>query len=288
MSKILVTGATGHLGSTVINTLSAHLPADQISVITRKEDQRQSLQSKGYTAHLADYDDSNSLQQAMTGIDTVLLVSAGDQGNRIQQHKNVIDAARQAGVRSVAYTSRSLKDRYTLANPLMKDHFETEDYLQASGLTYTLFRNALYLDVLPLFLGQDALTTGIFLPAGDGQVAYALREEMAEGIANVLLAQHAENKTYTFTGNQAYSFYDVAAALSTLTGKRLAYTPLTTSEFTERLQQRNMPPPVIKKIVDFNTDIEQNQESQVTDHLEKILGRKPATLENGLKKLFAL
>lgn len=288
MKKILVTGATGQLGSAVIEQLLKRLPSGQISIITRKEEKRASFEAKGFNAFLGDYDDNTSLEKAMLEVDTVLLISAGDQGDRMQEHRNVIDAAVNVGVPNMAYTSRSLKDRTTLANKLMTDHFETEDYIKESGLKYTIFRNVLYMDVIPLFVGNQVFERGIFQPAGDGRVAFALRQEMGEAMANVILNEACANKTYQFTGTETYSFYDVATALTELSGKEVAYTPVEIAEFEKMMAGKGLPQPMVKKIIDFNTDIKNNQEAEVTSDLENKLGRKPASLKEGLKILFHL
>jgi NAD(P)H dehydrogenase (quinone) len=289
MNKILVTGATGHLGSAVIETLLKKIPSTQISVITRKEEKRKEFQAKGFNAWLGSYDDVISLEKAMAGVDTVLLISAGDEGDRMQEHKNVVDTAKKMGVACIAYTSRCLHDRTTLANKLMVEHFETEDYIKASGLTYTFFRNILYMDAIPQFIGgKVALERGIFLPAGDGKVAFALRSEMGEAMANVLLSGDCNNKIYNFTGDKVYSFYDIAAALTELSGKEVKYTAVVESTFTGMMKQRNLPEQVIQKIVGFITDIKHNQEADIYSDLENTLGRKPTSLKDGLKQLFEL
>ena len=289
MNKILVTGATGHLGSAVIETFLKQIPSNQISILTRKEDKQADFQANGFNAFLGSYENTEALEKAMQGIDKVLLISSGDQGDRMQEHKNVIDAARKSGVKHVAYTSRCLTDRKTLVNQLMAEHFETEDYIINSGLEYTFFRNILYMDAIPQFIGgTSALEKGIFLPAGEGKVSFALRSEMGEAMANVLLNTSGENKVYNFTGSTTYSFYDVAAALTQLTGKEVKYNPIETATFEVLMTQRNIPEPVIKKIVDFITDIRNNQEAAVYDDLESLLGRKPTGLKDGLKILFDL
>jgi NAD(P)H dehydrogenase (quinone) len=201
---------------------------------------------------------------------------------------NVVDAARQAGVQCLAYTGRALKDPRTLTNELMKRHFQTEDYIKASGLPYVFFRNVLYLDALLQFLGPQVLTTGIHLPAGSGKVAYALRSEMGEAIANVLLASNCDHKIYSFTGSEAYSFFDVATALARLFGKPVDYTPLETADFEGQLQARGVPAFRIPLIVGFMTDIRNGQEAAVSTDLEQALGRKPMSLQDGLKGLFNL
>lgn len=201
----------------------------------------------------------------------------------------MVDTAKKMGVTGIAYTSRCLRDRNTLINQLMVEHFETEDYIKASGLKYTFFRNILYMDVIPQFIGgKMALEKGIFQPAGDGKVAFALRSEMGEAMANVLLNQAWDNKIYNFTGDKLYSFYDIATALSELSGNDVKYTDIDEATFTGMMKQRNLPEPVITKILGFVTDIKNNQEANVYDDLEVELGRKPTGLKEGLKILFEL
>jgi NAD(P)H dehydrogenase (quinone) len=287
--QILVTGATGHLGSAVIQTLLKKISSNQISIITRKEEKQLEFEARGFNAHLGNYDDVIALEKAMQGVDTVLLISSGDQGDRMQEHKNVIDTAVKMGVKNIAYTSRCLSNRNALVNKLMVEHFETEDYIKASGMQYTFFRNILYMDTIPIFVGGKAvLEGGIFLPAGDGKVAFALRKEMGEAMANVLLEPHTSNKIYNFTGNEAYSFYDVASALTDLSSKAVKYTDIEEKVFSEMLKQRNLSEQVIKRSCGFIADIKQNQEATITNDLETKLGREPTNLLDGLRILFGL
>jgi NAD(P)H dehydrogenase (quinone) len=287
--EILITGATGNLGSAVIEQLSKTISTNQIAIITRKEEKRIEFEAKGFNAFLGSYDNVVSLEKAMNGIDTVLLISSGDQGDRMQEHKNVIDTAKKMGVKHIAYTSRCLRDRTTLVNKLMIEHFETEDYIIASGMQYTFFRNILYMDAIPQFIGGNiALERGIFLPAGNGKVAFALRSEMGEAMANVLLKNDVRNKIYNFTGDNVYSFNDIATTLTELTGKEVKYTDVDATAFAGMMKQRNLPDAVIQKIVDFITDIKYNQEADIYKDLENLLGRKPTGLKEGLKMLFAL
>jgi NAD(P)H dehydrogenase (quinone) len=287
--KILVTGATGHLGSAVIKQLLKHIAANQISIITRNEEKRAEFEAKGFNAFLGNYDDIISLQNAMDGVDTVLFISGGDQGDMMQEHRNIVEAAKNTGVKRIAYTSRCLHDRTTLVNQLMVRHFDTEDYIIKSGLKHIFFRNILYMDTIPQFIGgAGALDRGIFLPAGDGVVSYALRSEMGEAMANVLLKVSTGNKIYNFTGNTLYSFNDIATALSELTSKEVKYTDVDATAFAGMMKQRNLPDAVIHKILDFITDIKHNQEADIYSDLENMLGRKPTGLKDGLKTLFEL
>ncbi|HEX8427349.1 SDR family oxidoreductase [Hymenobacter sp.] len=285
---ILVTGATGQLGRAVLQTLIGKTAPNQLAALVRDADKAADLLAQGVDIRVGNYGDCASLEQAMQGITKVLLISGGGERDALQQHYNVVDAAQKAGVQCLAYTSRALKDPSTLANQLMERHFQTEEYIKASGLPYVFFRNILYMDVLPQFMGPRVLTTGINLPAGQGKVAYALRSEMGEAIAKVLLESSCDNRTYFLTGSQAYSFYDVATALSSLSGKPVGYTPVGTAEFEKALKDRGVPEPVIQRISPFMTDIKNGQEEDVSSNLEQLLGRKPTALTEGLRTLFNL
>lgn len=288
MKQILVTGATGELGTSVIETLLKTMKAENISVLTRKKERKTEFEQKGLKAFVGQYSDVDSLEKAMENVDTVLLISSGDQGDRMQEHRNVIDTAKKKGVQNIAYTSRSLKDKNTLVNKLMIEHFLTEDYIKQSGLKYIIFRNALYMDVLPLFVGKNVFEKGIIQAAGNGKVAYALKTEQAEAMANVLITENFENQTFNFTADDAYSFYDVATALTELSNKEVIYKTIEVELFKKIMLDNGIPEPIVKKIVDFNLDIKNGQEATVTNELQHYLGRKPTNLKEGLKLLFNL
>lgn len=287
IAMILVTGATGTLGGKVIETLLLkNVPAAQIVALVRDENKAASLKEKGITIRIGDYDDKLSLDGAMKGIDKVLLVSGGNVTNGLEQHQNVVDAAKKAGVKCLAYTSHCLRDRTTLVNEIMLTHFQTEDYIIASGLNYILFRNILYMDSMAVFmLGKNVLETGINLPAGNGSVSYALRSDQAEAIGNVLAGEDCSNRIYHFTGSRAYSFYDVATALSELSGKPITYTPVDRDIYQIKAKEQGVPEYAIKAMVSFTTDIENGQGNTVSTDLEEALGRKPVDLKAGLKLL---
>lgn len=288
LMKILLTGATGALGSAVLDQLRQTWYPSEIAVLSRNPEKRDALAAEGFRAHLGDYDDPAGLRRAMVDVPTVLLIAAGDQGNRLQQHSNVIEAAVASGVRCVAYTSRSLRDRATLENTLMEEHFATEDYLKRSGLNYTIFRNALYMDVIPIFAGPRVFEVGIRQPAGEGRVAYALRRELGEAMANVLVREACSNRTYHFSGERSASFHEIAAVLTELSGREVRYEPLAADAFTDLMLANGMPAPGVKKIIAFNGDIRNGQEAQTSDELARWLGRSPTPLRQGLQELFDL
>lgn len=284
---ILVTGATGQLGTAVIRRLGQIMPASQIAAFVRDEAKAASLIQQGVSLCVGTYDDTDALDHAMQGIKTVLLIAGTDEENRVRQHQHVVDAARKAGVQRIAYTSRALKDPATLVNQLMNGHFQTEDYIKASGLPYTLFQNILYMDAIPQFVGGDAVfERGIYVPAGQGRVALALRSEMGEAIANALAATDEGNRTYQLTGSESYSFYDIAAALTALSSRSVTYTPAEPATFETQLIGRGLPEVVARRITGFITDIANGQEDIISPDLETLLGRKPTALNEGLALLY--
>jgi NAD(P)H dehydrogenase (quinone) len=286
---ILITGATGQLGTGVIEQLLKNIPSSQIAGLVRDESKAAYLKAKGVGIRIGDYDDLDALEQAMQDIDKVLLIAGTDEEKRLQQHKNVMDAARKAGVKCVAFTSRTLNDKGKLVNRLMDSYFDTEDYLKASGLDYAIFRNVLYMDTLPQFVGGGKVfESGIYVPAGEGKVPFALRSEMGEGIANVLAMGDCQNRTYEFTGSETYTFQDIAATLTELSGKDVTYTSPEKVDFEAQMKERGLPDVMIERITGFISDIKNGQESEVSPDLENALGRKPATLKVGLKNLFKL
>jgi NAD(P)H dehydrogenase (quinone) len=285
---ILVTGATGQLGSSVIEQLLKNTSADNIAALVRDEHKAAHLKDAGVDIRVGDYDDTSSLEKAMQGVTRVLLIAGTNEERRVQQHQSVVEAAKRAGVAGIAYTSRTLKDRSTMVNKLMEGHFQTEDLFKASGLPYAIFRNVLYMDTLPQFVGEKVFETGIVVPAGQGRVAFALRSDMGEAIANSLLAGGWNQRIYHLTGSESYSFDDVAAALTHLSGREVSYKPADISAFETQMLERGTPEIVTQRVIGFMTDIKNGQEDEISLDLEQLLGRKPTLLEAGLKMLFKL
>jgi NAD(P)H dehydrogenase (quinone) len=285
---ILITGATGHLGAATVTHLLNKTNTANIVALARNEEKAKTLRDKGVEVRIGDFDDTASLDKAMQGIEKVLLVSTIDH-NRFQQHKNVVDAAKRAGVRHIVYTSVSMKDLSTSAIAgLMESHFQTEDYIKDSGLPFTILRNTLYTDGIPFFAGEQVFETGIYFPAGNGSVPFALRDEMGEATANVLLQDGHENKTYSVTGSKLYSYEDVASELSALSGKTITYAQANTAEYINKLKQTGMPEYLVDMLSGFGTDIKNKQFETVHNDLETLLGRKPASLKEGLKLIYNL
>ena len=289
---ILVTGATGHLGRVVIEHLLKRRDPGQVAAFVRDAGKAADLRARGVDVRVGDYDDVASLDGAMRGVEKVLLISGTerDEERGLRQHGNVVDAAGRAGARFIAYTGRAMRDPGALENTLMRRHFQTEDLIRASGLAYALFRNALYFETLTYYIGRPGGTfeTDIRLPAGRGKVAYALRSELGEAIANALHRDGGEDRVYTLTAGEAWSFDDVARALGELSGKPVTYTPTDRAAYEAEMQARGVPGPMARLFYGFYCDIRDGQVDEVTPELEGLLGRKPASLKAGLKSLFHL
>lgn len=285
---ILVTGATGQLGSAIIAQLLAKTPASNIAALARNEQKAAILREKGIHVRIADFDDAHSLDTAFEGIEKILLISTVDP-NRFEQHKNVVDAAKKAGVKHIGYTSVTLNSLEDSAiKPLMESHFQTENYIIESGLSYTFFRNSLYADIIPLFAGAGATENGVRVPGGSGKVAYALRREMGEAIANALAGHGHENKSYLITGAARYSFADIAAALSELSGKDVAFEDVDADDFAQGLAQSGAPESLVWLVTGFVADIKAGNFDTESDDLERLLGRKPAGLKQALREIYNL
>lgn len=285
---ILVTGATGQLGAAVVDRLLER-GGQQVAALVRDEHKAAGLADRGVDLRLGDYDDTDALARAMVGIDRVLLVAGNQPGARVQQHQNVIDAAHEAGVSLFGFASRSLRDIGASENTLMGDYFETEERIRRSGLPHLLFRNALYLDTVPIYVGGvRGLQRGIRLPAGEGRVAYALRREMGEALANALIDHTGPDHTYVVAAPRAYGFDDVAVALSEITGTPVAYTQVTDDEYVADALASGLAESVARRILGFYADIRDDQLSETSDDLETLLGRAPASLPAGLAEVFAL
>lgn len=285
---ILVTGATGQLGGIVVENLLKTTPASEIAVLVRDENKATDLKAKGVEIRVGSYTDKASLTTALQGIEKVLLISSNDFNDRIGQHKNVIDAAKNAGVKHIFYTGVTMKDIETSPlKPLLADHFQTEDYIKESGLTYTFLQNSLYFEVIPMFVGAGVLETGIFFPAGEGKVAFASRQDLGEATATILSTEGHENKTYNLTGSQAYSFAEIAEELSNLTGKTIAYTSPEPAAFEGMLKQFGLPEGIILMSVLFAAGMKNDDFSSPSGALEQFLGRKTTDLKTFLHASYA-
>lgn len=284
---ILVTGATGNLGGHVVEHLKQHLTLDQFAVLARSLAKAQSLIEQGINVRVGDFNQPESLAEAFKGVRKLLLISTMEM-NRLDQHKVVVDAAKQAGVEHIIYTGLSIQNIETSAvKDLMISHFQTEDYIRASDLSYTFLRNTMYAEAIPQIIGEYAVKTGIALSGGTGRVPYATRAELAEAAANVLLQQGHENQTYELVGSHAYSYQDIADILGKISNSKVEYQDLYAETYRELLVKLGLPEFLVYLTHGTVLDIEQHQYEVHSKDLEKLLGRKTAPLEDYLSQVYA-
>lgn len=285
---ILVTGATGQLGSSVISQLNKVSSKDQFAIFARDEKKAIKYKEQGIEVRLGDFNQISSLGHAFEGITKLLLISTME-FNRFEQHKNVIDAAKIAGVKHIIYTGLAIQDIETSnVKDLMQSHFDTEKYIQASGLDFTFVRNTMYTDAIPQIIGEAVFDTGIYLSGGDGKVPYTLRREMGEAIANILVQDNHENKTYNITGDVAYSYADIAQTLGELSHKKIDYIDLDETVYEQFLIDLHLPEFLVYLTKGTVVDIKQHQYEVNNSDLKTLLGRPPLDLKSALKELYKL
>jgi NAD(P)H dehydrogenase (quinone) len=242
MSKILVTGASGHLGKAVVNELLRKADVSTISVLVRDPAKVEDLRDKGVNIIQADYNDFESLVSAFKSIDKLYFVSSSDVANRMPQHENVLKAALEAGVGHIIYTSaqRKSEDGSSPISFVGDAHWKTDELIKLSGLKYTILKHGLYSDILPLFIGDQVVATGtIFLPAAAGKTSFVSRQDLAVAGANIITTDGHTNKIYEFGGPVGYSFADIAGILSDLSGKTIQYASRVPPLFVWPLQREN-------------------------------------------------
>lgn len=274
----------------MVANLLKKIPASQVAVLVRDPAKAASLKAQGVNIRVGEYDNLDSLVAAFTGIDQLVFVSGNDIVNRATQQANVVTAAIKARVKHILYTSIQRKNE-TAASPIAfvtKTHLDTEKALKESGITYTILKNTIYADMLPIFIGEKVLETGvIFQPAGEGKTPFALRTDMAEAAANILTGYGHENKVYEITGNQALSYGEIAALISEISGKKVSYVSPGQEVFKKELSAAGVPDQYIGLFAGFGEGIRQGEFDHTDPALENLLGRKPTSVREYLKTIYS-
>jgi NAD(P)H dehydrogenase (quinone) len=273
---IVVTGAAGKLGHHVIEGLLQKVSADQIVAAVRNIEKSSDLAAMGVQLRQADYSRPETLASAFAGAEKVLLISSNEVGVRVAQHKAVIDAAKTAKVKLVAYTSILRADTSTLA--LAAEHLATEEILRSSGLSFVLLRNSWYLENHTEALGP-ALQHGVILGAAkDGRFAAASRADYGFAAATVLTGEGHENKGYELAGDQPYTLSELAAEVSKSAGVSVAYKNVTQSEYETALVGFGLPAPVAAILADSDAGAAKGELDSKDRDLHALLGRATTSL----------
>jgi len=291
MSKILITGATGQLGKAVIESLIKKVAVSELAVLVRDASKAENLKAQGVEVRIGDYNDESSLVNAFTGIDKLFFVSGNDIANRLLQHENVIKAARKAGVKHVIYTSifRKNESENSPLGIVSDSHLQTEKWLKESGLPFTILKNSIYTDILPMFIGEQVVETGtIFFPAGDGKISFATRQDMAETIAAILTSEGHTNKEYDIINSETITFAEVATILSEIVGKPISYLSPTQSEYTQALSSAGVPMEYVRMFAGFAEAFKQQEFDQTNNLIETLSGKKPISAKEFLTKFYSV
>ena len=272
--KILVTGATGKLGSKVVKSLLKSLPASQLAVSVRNPEKAKGLLDPGVEVRHGDFDHPETLDIAFAEIDRLLIISTdGDNETRIRQHINAVQAAQRAGVKYIAYTS--LVNAAESKNLFAPTHTATEAAIIETGIPYTFLRNNWYLEN-EISSIQGAMSGAPWITsAGEGKVGWALQQDYADAAANVLAGSSHENTVYELSG-PLLSQEELVSALQLVLGKQISVQQVGDEKYAEIMKEFGLPDFAIPIVVGIQESI-RNGSLDVTSHdLEKLLGR-PAT-----------
>ena len=277
--SIVVTGATGQLGRLVVEALlDRGVPAGEVVATGRRTEVLDDLAGRGVVVRRADFADPASLRAAFAGAEKVLLVSGSEVGRRVEQHGNVIAAARDAGVQLIAYTSITRADTSTLL--LAAEHRATEQLLSEAGLTTVLLRNSWYLEnytaQLPVYLQH-----GIAGAAGTGRVSAATRADYAQAAAAVLATDGHAGAVYEL-GGEPFSMEELARTVSGATGRTIHYTDLPVEQFQQVLVGAGLPEPLATTYADADRGIADGELLVEGSDLEELIGRAPTPLADAV------
>jgi NAD(P)H dehydrogenase (quinone) len=270
--KILVTGASGQLGRLVVDALLTTVAASQIAVTVRHAGAATDLARRGIQVFEADYEQPAALDKAFAGIDRLLLISSNALGQRVAQHRNVVAAAKTAGVRLLAYTSVLHADTSKLG--LADEHLQTETELRQSGVPFVLLRNGWYTEnyaaSIPSALAHNALLGS----AGDRRIASAARADYAAAAATVLTSQADQaGRVYELAGDDAYTLTQFAAEISKQSGQTVSYHNLPEAEFKAVLVAAGLPEPLAALLSDSDMAASQGALFDDQRQLSKLIGR---------------
>jgi NAD(P)H dehydrogenase (quinone) len=290
---ILVTGAIGNFGSAAItHLLKKGVPASEIAALVRNMENTGPLEKLGVDLRIGNYNDVDSMVKGFAGIEQLLLVSSSDRGaieNRTKHHINAITAAREANVRHITYTSFIRKEGHekSAIAGFQNSHFETEQFLKDSGVTYTVLQNGIYQEMIFAFAGAKvAETHTIFFPAQQGKAGWVLRDELAEAAAHVLTTEGHNNKTYILTNTVSTGFEQISAYISERINKEVKYTTPDTTTFRAVLENSGVLPMYINMMTMWGAAIAEGALDLENNTLELLLGRKPKNVQEFIGEIF--
>ena len=276
--KIGVTGATGQLGTVVVEELKKRVPNENIVALVRTPEK---VSAPGVEVRTFDYTKPQVMLEALAGIDRLILISSNEIGQRASQHFNAIEAAGKAGVKWIVYTSLLYADSTTLN--LAGEHMTTEEALKASGMDYTILRNGWYTENYTGSIG-GTLAGGAFIgSAGNGKISSAARVDYAEAAAVAITDESHKGKVYELAGDDYYTLADLAAEISNQTGTNIPYRNLTEAEYTKILESFEIPAGFAAAIASWDVSASKDDLFDDSHQLSALIGRPTTPLADSVK-----
>ena len=275
--SIVITGASGHLGRSTAELVLGRVPASEVTLTTRRPEDLSDFAVRGAEIRTADFDRPETLVEAFAGAERLLLISTQDLGRRAAQHRAAIEAAGEAGVLHVIYTSylNPVEENPAVVTP---SHRDTEEAMRASGLAWTLLRNGLYAEY-QVPAGAQAIAIGRLVHNnGDGRTAYVSREDCAAAAAAVLVTDGHEGEAYDITGPQLLDQDDLAALSSKVSGRPVEAVAVDDEAFVRGLAASGLPEPAAHAVASFGRAIREGFLDQSSGAVENLTGRPPRSL----------
>jgi NAD(P)H dehydrogenase (quinone) len=277
-----ISGASGQLGRGVADKLLAEVDPSELVLVTRTPDALDAYAQRGASVRRGDFDEPDSLREAYQGVDRLLLISGADIGRRVAQHSAAIDAAKEAGVGRIAYTS-IVNPTEANAAAAAPEHRGTEEALRASGVAWTFLRNGIYEDLTANGLQQSIAIGQHTFNSGDGAISYVTRDDCAAAAAAVLTGDGHGNTAYDITGPEALSGYDLAKLASEVSGKEVVPVNLDDDAFVKMLvENAGLPEFIAQFAASFGRAAREGQLDLVSGDFEKLTGRPPAAFRTQL------
>lgn len=274
---IAVTGATGHLGRLIVSELlDRNVPAGKIVAVVRSPEKAGDLASQGVNVRRGEYEEPTSLLEALQGVDKLVLVSASEVGKRVDQHRNLIEASRRAGVDYLAYTSILAAD--SADTILGREHKASEELIRESGLQHTFLRNGWYLENYTGTLGQALEHGAILGSAGDGRVSAASRADYAAAAATVVTEEGHAGQTYELGGDEGFTLAELAGEVTRQSGRPVEYRNMPPEEYERTLEGFGLPESVAEMLADADEGLERGVLYTDSGDLRRLIGLPTTTL----------
>lgn len=283
--KILVTGASGHLGAAVVEALLGSVATDQLAVSVRNVEKADHLRARGVEVRRGDLDDEDSLARTFRGVQRLLLISTnGDNATRLRQHRAAVAEAARAGVEFIAYTSLTRADASPMA--LGQVHRETEAAIRATQIPYCFLRNNWYLENEAGTIQGAAAGAPVVTAAADGRIGWVLRDDLALATAAVLVGPGHEHTVYELSGPPR-TYADLAATIGHVLGRQVPVQHIDVAGYEHMLAGYGLPGFLVELLVDAQRAMRQGALDVESGDLERLLGRPATPLTNGIALVLA-